>query len=253
MQKLSIYLSLFLLLFAAACDPKEDRIEPEAPIAVSALKFTVTQTPGYDNEITMESLTPGVIPFWDYGFGISSETKATTIIPFAGEFVIKYYAYSKGGPVVDSTTVQVSANDPNYFSDPMWNLLTNDIAGKTWVWAPDNPHQCMTGGGNFDDVGPGWWKDALDMKAINDKMTFDLNGSYNFSLITPSKTAPGKFKLDVERKKLTIIGSDISKGQNWEYDIITLNENELVLAATHIESWGGFRNFYYFKRQGFNY
>ncbi|MFI5139870.1 MAG: hypothetical protein ACHQIM_18755 [Sphingobacteriales bacterium] len=251
MKNFKLFLFLMLAIALASCDPREDRKAMPAP--VTALKFTVVQTPGYDNEVTMTSLTPGVIPFWDFGFGVSNKAKLVDTIPFAGTFVIKYYAYSQGGPVVDSSTVKVTNNDVNYFKSPMWNLLANGVTGKTWVWAPDNPNKCMTGGGGFTDVAPVWWKDALDQAAINDQMVFDLKGSFNFKLIATAGSKPGKFKLDVSHKQLTIIGSDISKGMNQTYDIITLNDNELVLAASHPASWGGWRNFFYFKKQGYVY
>lgn len=251
MKNFKLFLLLMLSIAIVSCNPREDR--NALPTPVTALKYTVVQTAGYDNEITLTSLTPGIIPYWDYGFGISNKTKLVDTIPFAGTFTIKYYAYSQGGPVVDSTKIKVAQNDVNYFKDPMWNLLTNGVNGKTWVWAPDNPFKCMTGGGGFTDVTPAWWKDALDLVAINDKMAFDLNGTYNYKLTTATATTPGKFKLDVSKKQLTIVGNDISKGQNMTYDIITLNTNELVLAASHPASWGGWRNFFYFKKQGYVY
>ncbi|ATL47404.1 hypothetical protein COR50_09600 [Chitinophaga caeni] len=256
MKKLrnTLYIAIIASSFVA-CTAKEDRESMGKPLPADQLEFTVTQTPGYDNEVTMESLTPEIIPYWDYGFGVSNARKFKAVIPFAGTFPIKYYAYGKGGPSVDSVEITVTENDANFFADPYWDLLTNGVDGKTWVWAVDNPLGCITGGGDYRDNGPTWWKDNMaDQQAIiNDKMTFDLNGSYNFELITPNGNKPGKFSFDVESMKLSFVGSDVSNGQNWNYDIIKLNENELVIAATHIESWGGFRNFYFFKKEGFVY
>ncbi|WP_148707422.1 hypothetical protein [Chitinophaga skermanii] len=255
MKKITSTLYIVCIALLSACSSKEDRIALGNPLPASSLKFTVTQTAGYDNELTMEATTPGTIPFWDYGFGVSNERKFKAVIPFAGQYPVKYYAYGKSGPSVDSVSVTVSQNDPNFFSDAKWDLLTNGITGKTWVWAPDNPFKCITGGGNYTDTEPTWWKDNLADATpyLNDKMMFDLNGNYNFVLKTPTKNSPGKFSFNPATMKLSFIGTDISKGQNWNYDVIKLNTNELVIAATHIESWGGYRNFYYFKREGYVY
>lgn len=255
---LSLYAACLLLAVTACTKPHESRDELGAAISTAQLKFTVTQNPQYDNAITMTSTTPGVIPYWDYVFGTSNEAVKTDTIPFAGEFWIKYTAYAHGGPASDSVKIKVTQNDPNYFKDSTWNLLTNGTAGKTWVWATGNPSGAVYGNGPGDASSPQWWQvpaatlsSSLGKPAyiINDEMTFNLDGGYNYQYTSNGATTNAKYSLDIANKKLTIIGSDISSGGGIPYTIVTLNANELTLA----QQGDGWRNIWMFKRKGYSY
>ena len=245
-----IYLSL--ALFTAACSPYEDRITPADP-GGTALDFTVTQTPGHDNEVTLESKTPGVISYWDYVYGFSNKQKVTVTIPFKGEFYVKYSAYADGGPKTDSVKVSISEKDKYYFSSPMWKLLTNAEAGKTWVWAVDIPGGACMGNGSGGAVKPEWWAVGSDylksVNAVNDEMTFDLDKNFNFTFSSNGKTTKGSFTLDTLNQTLKINGADISQGAKATYVVVKLNENELTLA----QQGDGWRNIYMYKRKGFSF
>jgi len=237
----------------AACDPQEDRDNLPAPLQASALDFSVSQQPGYDNVIYLENRTKGVIPYWDYGTGFSNKDRDTVNIPYAGSYYVKFVAYTGGGPVQDSVQIEVSQNDASYFSSPMWNLLTNGEAGKTWVWAMDTPGGAPYGNGSGAATAPEWWKptpaEVVSWGVANDEMTFDLNGRANYTKVTPTGTSRGTFALDTLNRTIRILGSDISYGANVTYTIVTLNENELTLA----QQGDGWRNLWMFKRKGFNY
>ncbi|NLR80723.1 hypothetical protein [Chitinophaga eiseniae] len=250
MKSLYILLAGALAISLNACTPYEDRVTPEDPAGMK-LDFSVTQTPGYDNQVTLESNTKGVIPFWDYVFGTTKETKAVVILPFAGDFYVKYSAYGSGGPKTDSVKVKVSANDPKFFASKLYHLLTNDAAGKTWVWAVDVPTGYCHGNGPGDADKPAWWTvGAAGLKTqgvIDDQMTFDLNGNAHFAITHNGTTTQGFFSLDTLNQKIKISGADISWGNNVAYNIIKLNENEMTL----VQQGDGWRNIWMFKRKGF--
>lgn len=250
MKRLHIFLLGFSALLFNACSPYEDKITPADP-ATTSLDFSVTQTPGYDNQVTLESKTKGVIPFWDYVFGVSKDAKAVVILPFAGDFYIKYAAYTTGGPKTDSVKVTVSENDPNFFASKLYGLLANGEAGKTWVWAVDVPGGYCFGNGPGDTDKPAWWTVGAaglkDQGVLDDEMKFDLNGNAHFSITHKGVTTLGSFALDTLNKKIKINGADISWGNNVSYDIIKLNENEMTL----VQQGDGWRNIWMFKQKGF--
>jgi hypothetical protein len=243
----------YALLLLAACDPREDRENMPAPVDRAKLKFSVTQQAGYDNKVMLENQTAGTIAYWDYGIGISNKQKDTIILPFAGTYNIKFYAYSQGGPVKDSANVTVTKNDANYFSNPMWNQLTNGVTGKVWVWAIDEPNGACYGNGSGGALTPEWWRvgvpDLTSWGVLNDEMTFDLNGAANFTKVSKGKTEKGFFALDTVKKTIKITGSDISNGKNIAYTIVKINNNELTV----VEQGDGWRNLWLFKRKGFAY
>ncbi len=246
-------LTCLLLGTLAACDPREDRDLLPPALTADDLEFSVTQKPGYDNVVYLENKTPGIVPFWDYGTGISNKARDTINIPFAGSHYIKFVAYTGGGPVQDSAQVVVTQNDPNYFASPMWNLLTNGEQGKTWVWAMDTPGGAPYGNGSGGATAPEWWKptpaDVISWGVDKDEMTFDLNGAANYTKKTPTGTQKSLFVLDTLNKTINILGADISNGAKVTYVIVTLNENELTLA----QQGDGWRNLWMFKRKGFSY
>ncbi|WP_426584113.1 hypothetical protein [Mucilaginibacter sp. R-33] len=254
---MKILKNIGLLIWASylmsACSPKENRASLGLPIAKSDLKFSVTQEAGYDNMIIVKNSTPGIIPFWDFGNGNSNKQQDTTILPFAGDFYIKFIAYSKGGPTADSVKVKVSKNDVNYFKSPLWNLLTNGTDGKTWVWAADNPTGWVRGNGPQDAVVPQWWQvPASGLGAdLTDEMTFNINGNANYVKVTSKGQTKGVFTLDTLNKTLKITGADISEGSgnSTVYNIAKLNENELTI----VQLGNGFSNQWLFKRKGYKY
>lgn len=210
-------------------------------IAESELNISITQNPKKDNTIYLENNTPRIIPYWDYVAGFSNKQKDTVNIRFAGEYEIKFTALDKGGQVSTSQKIVVSQNDADYFKDPMWNLLTNDSKGKTWVWNDKVP--ACYGNGGKGSTAPEWWKVPYD-KVVSDgweigEMTFDLNHATNFAkTLNTGATTKGFFDLDIENKRLILSGANILQGANYATDgangkyyvIMVLTETEMVLA-----------------------
>ncbi len=58
------FIAGILALSMVACDPIEDR-DDMGP-APTNIKYSVTQAPGFDNEVFLENQTEGTIAFWDY-------------------------------------------------------------------------------------------------------------------------------------------------------------------------------------------
>jgi hypothetical protein len=252
------FIMIFLMAIAISCDTMEDRDTLGDPISPSSLEFSVTQDTDKPNILYLNSSTPGVIPFWDYVTGVSNKANDEVLIPFEGEYWIKYYAYSGGGPTVDSATVTLE-QDEEYFSDPRWNLLTDGATGKTWVWARDNPKGKVVGIGSYDAAnwdpfkGFEWWSSNADGDIELGEFTLDLNKGFNF-LKDSQRTgvSKGLFKFEPETGYIQFQGTKMlsQEGDNTQssYRIAKLTEDEFIICQ--IYDWGGQRT-YYFKRKGY--
>jgi len=281
--KIISLLSLFALLFAA-CDPIESRDELGKRLNESELAFDIIQEPAGSNTIIFENKTPNVIPYFDWGTGYSNKSKTEAYIPFAGDYKVTFTAYSAGGPISITKDFTVSQNDPVYFEDPAWNLITGEGAGKTWVFATDiesfNGYIWGNGGYKSNPPGPSWWgrtaADAGDDKIdLNSELYFDLDGAANIKSSSNGTTSTGTFDIKLDQKVMTddgqvwSIGSlelsgttiphgiSINEGSKlvYKFDVCVLNDDELVLSyntgnngGSGSESW-----FWRFKKKGSKY
>lgn len=257
MKYFNIYLSL-VMLATLACEPIEDRDAMPSPIDIAQLDFSVSQNPDRPNELFLRSNTEGAIAFWDYEVGVSNNPNVDILIPFEGDFWIKYYAYAGGVPTVDSVQVSLP-QDEAYFDDPVWDLLTNGVDGKTWVWATGNPVGPLMGIGpldinNWNPFGGFEWWNTTDVE--EGKFVLDLNKGFNYTKITPNATQNGKFSV-YEENGITYIKFQGPKMLNQEgdntqslYAISKINENELVLNQLYLAD--NSQRTYYFKREGFD-
>jgi len=254
MKKL-ITLSLFALSAVLVSCTKEDEESLGGPtISKENVKFSVTQEQGHDNIVMLNSLTEGsYIPFWEFTGGFSKNKKDTITLPFAGQYTVRYTIYTPGGPIADSANITVSENDPEYFANPMWDLLTNSQAGKTWVWASDIPGGICYGNGSGGATAPEWWQNGIaylnDQGVAADEMTFDLNGAKNYTLTHAGTAKKALFELDTLAKTIKMTGADISLGNKVTYVIVKLTADELTLA----QQGDGWRNIWMYKRKGYNY
>jgi hypothetical protein len=255
-MKKFITLSLLALSGMLASCTKEDEESLSGPtISKENFKYSVTQQQGHDNIVMLNSLitTNNYIPFWEFNGEYSKKNQDTITLPFAGNYMIRFSAYTQGGPISDSTAITVSENDPEYFANPMWNLLANAQEGKTWVWATDIPGGICYGNGPGDATFPQWWTNGIAYLTSEgvaaDEMTFDLNGAKNYAFTHAGSTKKASFDLDTLNKTLKITGSDISLGNKVTYNIVHLTEDELTL----VQQGEGWRNIWMYKRKGFNY
>lgn len=279
---------LFALLLGVfvACDPIEDREEAGRVLSESELAFDMIQEPAGSNTVTFTNQTPAVIPLFDWGTGFSNKPVTEAYFPFAGKYTVVFTAYCGGGTVSTAKEFTVNQNDPEYFKDPAWNLISGNGTGKTWVFAADIPASNyegrIWGNGGFKGmpVGPGWWgrtaADAKDDKIdLNAELFFDLDGGAHLKTSENGTTTTGSYDLKLNEKVMTsdgqtwaigsieLAGATIPHGisQNeglkpvYKFDICTLTDDELVLSyntgnnrGDGSESW-----FWRFKRKGFNY
>lgn len=208
----NIFLTLIAIITVGSlfsCEPVEDRNSlPAMTLKSTDLNFTAVAN---GNTIELKNLTPDVIPYWSYvdskgnELGHSNLNETTIPMPFAGTYTINFSAYTKGGSVTATKTVTISKNDQTLFNDPRWVMLTNGIAGKTWVFnmVTESPF-AFVGGGYINKTVEGDW--AWYPGSINDvswsgvenkdwgEVTFDLNGGYNVKVTQTSLTTGSSVK-----------------------------------------------------------
>ncbi|MFV5697237.1 hypothetical protein ACM55H_02605 [Flavobacterium sp. ZT3R17] len=208
----NIFLTLIAIIAVGSlfsCEPVEDRNSlPAMTLKSSDLNYTAVAN---GNTIELKNLTPDIIPYWSYvdskgnELGHSNLNELTIAMPFAGTYTINFSAYTKGGSVTDTKTVTILKNDQTLFSDPRWAMLTNGVAGKTWVFnmVTESPF-AFVGGGYINKTVEGDW--AWYPGSINDvswsgienkdwgEVTFDLNGGYNVKVKQTSLTTGSTVK-----------------------------------------------------------
>jgi hypothetical protein len=272
-----------ILTLAIACEPKEDRDdEAWGDLQKFPLDYSVVQdAPGGNIVYLSGEQVNGSKIYWDYVIGNSKKEKDTIYFRFAGDYWIKSCLLTKNGMVVDSTLVHIAQNDTVFFRDKRWKLISNGMAGKTWVWAYGNPFNALTGVGpvgidvnsyNNTKISSGfsWWKfnyfktkDTIDLTVVRDcevgELRFDLNGgmhmtrslykSYKDSTIASS--TKGFFSIDTTKNELTLTGVKILKQEpdGGVFKIVRLTEDELVLG----QYYGGMWRPFYYKRKGYNF
>ncbi|MEO7989170.1 MAG: hypothetical protein ABI663_06480 [Chryseolinea sp.] len=253
MKNIKYLLLIGCTAIAFSCTP--DYPELGEPLSPSDLKYTVTQDPSYDNKVFLSNESEGVVPYWDYGLGVSNHGKDTIIFPFFGDYWVKFTGFGRAGSLTDSTQIHITENDPSYFDSPaQWKLLTNGELGKTWIFDTTAPigyygKEFIAHTGSSDDWSyfPG---DCPDWSGFGcgtpwGEMTFDLNGSYNYTVKQKSLTTDeytittGKFGYDIKNKAMSIIGAPLLYSAN--YDAIAtwsqayvfeVSENVLYLGLT---------------------
>ena len=192
MKKIQFALFGLAGAFFFGCDPVEDRETMGEPLSSADLQYSITQQPGYDNQVYLQNETPQVIPYWDYVIGTSTRAKDTVVFPFGGDYWIKYTAFGKGGSTTDSTMITVTDNDPEYFNDPSWQLLTNGMEGKYWKLVRVSLGPATNYESVWGDVS--WW--SADAYNWNDSAYFDLNGGFHFKRFHNGEVTESKFDLN---------------------------------------------------------
>ena len=289
MKKNILLVFIGAMLILTACEPIEKRHELGSVLTEQQLLDDMTITVN-GNNVTCTNSATGVISFWQNNFGQQSNQSTTTFyVPLKNTYTVTCTAFCSGGTVKATKQFSIAQNDPAYFSDPMWDILTNGAAGKTWVWAADIPGGAIWGnGGYLGDVAPGWWKNGIaDITSqggsANDKIIFDLNLGLNFAVSTTNPTGvPGNGKgtfnmalgaanqvMKADNSgiwsygKLTLTNFTVpigfepnspGKPLHYVFDILKLTNNELVLAFPSPGSgaWGE-AWFFMFKKEGYSY
>jgi hypothetical protein len=286
MKKYIFNLMIATVLILTACDSIEKRNELEPAMSTDQLKSYMSVAVSGNNVVCKtSSKVPRSIIYWSTSVGGTKNDSTSFYFPFKNKYTISLIAYGGDEKVIATQNIEIAENDPEYFHDPMWNSLTDGSAGKTWVWADDNPYGSKWFWGNgsqASDTYPTWWgrnKDDYTQEtpaiSLNDEMTFDLNGNSNFTKMEGGVKSTGTFDIDtldsnssskLGKGVLKIKGgSSILKGISQNdakkavatFDIIKLTDDELILLyrtekepnrTDWNEGW-----YWLFKRKGYTY
>lgn len=265
-RKLYILVAAITLGSLFSCEPDDRNSLPAVTLTPETIKFSVVQNPQKNNEVKLTNLDNSVIPYWSYSdsngeIGHYNTNEQIVFFPFAGTYKIDFTAYTPGGAVsANPVTVTVNENDKTYFSDPIWQNLTNGEAGKTWVldmanpigWAGLNYPGATGDNWNwFPDYGGNSW--VMPNKDWGE-MTFDLDGGYHVKVVQTElnsmdqTTKSGLFNLDIVKSTLVFAGGpellhggdyypDVSNWKN--IHVILVTEDELQLAVVRDQSRTG--------------
>lgn len=249
MRKYRIIYSLIavLSLFFTACDPIVSNDGGQgALLTADQLSLDVHATTDGGNQVVMINTTPNTAGMWATPVGNFNIQNDTILLPFIGDNKIYFYATSAGGLATDSFSIKVTKIDHALSST--WSNLAG-TGSKTWVWATDIPADfvpgvqagmCYGNGGYLASNAPTWWLNGQSELAgwgvADDQMTFDLNGSANFTLVTgnnqtldggadkglPAGTYKGSFKFDMSDSLQTVNSPGASSKTLWSVGTLKL-------------------------------
>ena len=260
--KLFSILSLVTIVFFA-CSP--DQYELKAPLAKSALKFSVTKDATNPNKFILKSLTPNAQAYWETPVGTSVKMTDTIVIPFPGKDTIRYSVESAGGIVTaEPYAFEITTIDADFVSGKMWIDLAGGLGkSKTWVLDLDANGKSkyfnspFYYGGIDPKTGPWEWDPNFSdigwagVSAGNyGTMTFDLMGNANFksdNKMFPQYSGTGTFMLFPATNQIITYGAQFIHDKavggnvlNWnaKMTIKTLNADAMqVQAVTGAGAW----------------
>lgn len=268
MTKKLIYSILGVAVLVTACDPAEDRETLSGAITADQLQISAIPqvVEGKNsNYIDLNSDGVPVLSSWDYGSGVTVETKTTVQVVLQGENQIKFTGRNHDGTTIEKIlTVQV---DTLLNVAAEWGYLCG-TGEKNWVWDDTQADEKVWGNGGYKgNVAPGWWTvsiDEIDGQAAGEgrgaSMTFSISGSSLTMNKSDGSTESGTFAFDMTqvtlddggavwgKGKLTTKGTSVLCGiapnegnvRVYEYDILALDDEKLVLSRPEpgAASWG---------------
>ncbi len=244
------------LIILSGCEPIEDRMDLGG--AITADQLDISATPlivnGKKSNKVIVNNKSAVTSSWDYGIGVTQRKSDTVLMVTTGESEIIFTGLNPDGSKI-SKTVKVNVDELTFPVPPEWGFLTNGST-RTWKWDETKP-AVWGNGGYLGNLGPAWWtlKEAdIHGQAANEgvgaKMTLSLRGAKLTKVKSNGTTEVGTFSFDMTKKltmengdqwsigKLTTKGVTVLCGKSpnegnapvYSYDIIVINDNELVLA-----------------------
>lgn len=250
-NKIISLLLVSLVLMFSACDPIVDEQYLENSTDVAGVELVATQSTAGGNKITLDMVTPGVTGYWDYNLGKALTNKVTFIYPIPGTSTFTFTGTL--GAEFFSKTIDVQVDQLDNALDQDWYDLVSEetAAGKTWVFdgGPDPDGRLwwfMSAPGGKENAWSVWWNAAGDCCPPSDaagKMHFDLNGAANFIHYgNDGASEAGSFVLDVTNQKLIVSGAKMlgadAGNANGVYDIVSLEEDKMVLYLSNSETYG---------------
>lgn len=227
------------------------------------VKQDLTVDPG-GNTVYLTNYTDNIEPRWDYVTGTSTRQVDTVRYAFAGDYVIKRTAVTRGGLVeLDPVTIKVTKDNLNYVNDPLWTALTGGV-GQEKIWLLDldangvskffdSPvyfagddyawnGECAKPGGNCWTWFPKWSDNTwIAPKADYGSMTFNLKGgpfvTVDQKATSNAGVSNGTFYLDKDAKTISFSGvTPLNQGYDQVYikgRIISLTDNTMQIAFKH--------------------
>lgn len=267
MNNLIKYIFLvFVLSFAISCEPIEKRLELGS--AITADQLDITAVPlmvngKRSNKVILDNKSP-VLSLWNYGSGRSTRKSDTVLMVATGERTIRFVGLNPDGTKIQKN-LTVRVDELTFPVPPEWAMLTGG-SKRTWKWDETKPAVWGNGGyiGNF---GPAWWtlkEGEMDEQepgnGIGAKMELNLDDAIFTKIRSDGSKEVGVFSFDMNQKtkdgdgkiwghgKFRTSGAAILVGKSpdeggkavYEFDIIVLNDKELVLAYAPpgTEAWG---------------
>ncbi|MEJ5055304.1 hypothetical protein [Sphingobacterium sp. MYb382] len=239
-----------------SCDPIEKRLDIGSEITANELNITAVPlmvNGKRSNKIIVNNDSP-VLSSWDFGTGTTQKKTDTVLMVVAGENEIIFTGLNPLGTKV-SKTLTFIVDELTFPVPPEWAFLT-DGKEKTWKWDETKP-AVWGNGGYLINVTPAWWavKEA-EMNAqeagegVGSKMVLALRGAKLEKIRSTGEKLIGSFSFDMSQvvksddgkiwsygkfktKGTTVlVGKSPEEGNSpiYEFDIMTINDKELVLA-----------------------
>jgi len=255
------------MLFAVAlvaCDPIEDRQSLSG--AITAEQLNIKATPVVvdgknSNKIVLENNSP-VLSLWDYGLGTTNKAYDEVLLVLKGENKITFTGLNADGSKI-TKELTVNVDELSFEVPAEWALFCGD-GSKSWTW--DDSKERVWGNGSYiGGTTPGWWGRSID--DINDdagidgagaELIFSTVGSTLTKKKTDGSTDLGTFSFDMSKKttdgdkvwaegklytKNVTVLYGVSPNEDkipvYEYDILTLTEDEMVVAYAAAGSGNG--------------
>lgn len=267
MKKITIYFTYFFSLYVfCGCEPLEDRLEIGGAIAAEQLDITATPlviNGVKTNKIILDNKSP-VLSSWDYGIGVTERKSDTVLAVVTGENEIVFTGLNPDGSKI-SKTLTVQVDELTFPVPPEWGILTGGKE-KTWKWDETKP-AVWGNGGYMASEAPAWWvlqesamHGQVAQEGVGAKMILSLRGAKLTKVKANGQTEVGSFSFDMSKKiildngmiwakgkfrtkAVTVLGGISPNEGNapvYEFDILLINENELVLCYPEpgVGAWG---------------
>jgi len=257
MKRLFNYIAILIASITfAGCEAVEDRLDIGGFISADQLELTATPVVingKNTNKVVLNNSSP-VLSSWDYGVGTTQKKTDTVLMVVEGDSEIVFTGRNPDGSEI-TKTLTVNVEDMYFPVPPEWAFLTGG-SEKEWEWDESKPG-VWGNGGYLGNVAPAWWTlpiGDIDGQSANEgvgaKMIFSLRGAKFTKVKSDGTTESGTFSFNMASKtmdesgavwakgKLTLKGTTVLNGISpneggakvYEYDILVVDDNQLVLS-----------------------
>lgn len=243
-----------IMVIISSCDPIEERDVLKNSFNPDNIELEVIQTAGgKGNGLTLKMNTPGVNGWWNFIIDKRNSDVVNVVFPFKGTHTFTYTVatpFINGGNPADREVIvkeiEVTIDELDQpLPQPYYNLIGEDLAGKTWVLDKQSLSWYMSPNpANGGDPFTVWW-DAQNCCPPPDnggKMVFDLDGGPNFTYYADANGpagSTGTFRFNPTYDRLYIEGGTNILGVSscavpgdgtvGEFQIKQFTSNRLVL------------------------